>query len=212
MSADVLIAVRGGRSAKSRCAKVLAPAVRERLVEAMLRDMLDVALKAPGVRAVHVVTPTASLARVAHERGARAILEEDPIDLNGAFELGRARIAAKSALVLLPGDLPALDPRELANVIAAWRPGGIVLVAARGDGGTGALVLGADSAMPTCFGINSFTRHQAAAAAAGLPLKILEAPGLAFDVDRPSDLEIAKGLSGRTAALLRSLVREEIES
>lgn len=211
MTADVVIAVRGGRSAKSRCAGVLAPGIRERLVEAMLGDMLDAAFMARGVRAVHVVTPTPSLAIFARERGAWVIAEDAATGLNGAFDLARSRIAAESALALLPGDLPALDAGELSAVIAAWRPGSVVLVPASADGGTGALVLPASSPLPASFGLDSFARHRAAAEACGLAVTVMDAPSLAFDVDRPADLETAKRLPGRTAALLRSLVPEEAE-
>lgn len=211
MTADVVIAVRGGRSAKSRCASVLAPDMRERLVEAMLGDMLDAAVGTANIRAVHVVTPTQSLARLARDRGARVIVEDHPTDLNGAFDLARAQIPGDGAIVLLPGDLPALQAAELSEVIARWSPGAVILAPAKADGGTGALVLPAGSGFATSFGHDSFLRHRAAAGSAGLRAHVVEAPGLAFDIDRPSDLEAARDLSGRTGALLRSLVTEEAE-
>ena len=208
MSAEVVIAVRGGPHAKSRCRARLDRRQREALVEAMLCDMLQALAGCPAVRRVYVATPTAGLARLAAQAGALVILEHGPPDLNRAFSDARRRIAAATpagVVALLPGDLPLLDPVELSACIAAARDGALVLAPARADGGTGAVVQRADLPLPLAFGPGSFRKHQLAAAALGLEARVIAAPSLGFDLDRPEDLDVlAAAGSGRAAALLRS--------
>jgi 2-phospho-L-lactate/phosphoenolpyruvate guanylyltransferase len=208
VNADVVIAVRGGPGAKSRLADRLDPERREALVEAMLADMLAALAACPAVLRTYVTTPTPSLARRAARAGAVVILERDMGDLNAAFDRARQRIAAAdpdATLVLLPGDLPRLDPAELETCLEAASPDRLVLAPASADGGTGALVLRAGAPLPLAFGPGSFGKHLAAARTLGLSAQVVRAPTLGFDVDRPADLDALRALgAGRaTAELLR---------
>lgn len=210
MSVQAVIAARGGAGAKSRCAGVLGPAERDRLAAAMLGDMLQTLLGMDAVAAVHVVTPTARLAELARRRGALALVEAGAAGLNAAFEAAIRRIAARGrdeAIVLLLGDLPALAAGDLERLLAAHGPDRIVLCPAEADGGTAAVVMAASSPFRPAFGADSFARHLSNAAAAGLETSIVHAPSLAFDVDRPIDLERVRRLipTSRTARLLDRL-------
>jgi len=208
MNADVVIAVRGGPGAKSRLAGRLDPERREALVEAMLADMLVALAACPAVLRTYVTTPTPSLARRAARAGAVVILEQDTGDLNAAFDRARRRIAAAdpdATLVLLPGDLPRLDPAELEACLEAAGPDRLVLAPASADGGTGALVLRAGAPLPLAFGPGSFGKHLAAARTLGLSAEVVRASSLGFDIDRPADLDAlrAMGSGAATAELLR---------
>ena len=207
MSIDVVIAARGGPDAKSRLAGRLDTAEREALVEAMLADMLAALARCPGVRRVHVTTPTPALARLAARSGAVVVLEHGPHDLSGAFDWVRRRIAATdpdAAVMLLPGDLPRLSPVDVKACLAAAGDGRVVLAPATADGGTGGLVLRAGVPFPLAFGPGSFAEHLAAARALALKPVVVRTPGLGFDIDRPADLDafLASGAAGRTADLL----------
>jgi len=207
MTAEVVIAARGGPEAKSRCRGRLGAADRERLAEAMLADMLQALAGCRRVRRVYVTTPTPALARRAARDGAVVILEQQR-DLNAAFDDARRRIAEvdpSRTVALLPGDLPLLDPAELDAAVAMGTDGAVVLVPATADGGTGAIVMRAGTALPLAFGPDSFARHLAAARRLGLEARIFHAPSLGFDLDRPDDVERMLSLprGGRTGALLR---------
>ena len=208
MSLDVVIAARGGPDAKSRLAGRLAPDRREALVEAMLADMLAALRRCADVRWIYVTTPTPALARLAGRSGAVVILEHGPDDLNGAFDRARRRIAVgnpEATVMLLPGDLPRLDPADVDACVSAARTDRLVLAPASADGGTGGLVLRADVPLPLAFGPGSFGKHLAAARTLGLDAHVTHAPGLEFDIDRPADLDafLAMGGGGATADLLR---------
>jgi 2-phospho-L-lactate guanylyltransferase len=208
MNAEVVIAVRGGPGAKSRLSGRLDAERREALVEAMLADMLAALAGCPAVLRTCVTTPTPSLARRAARAGAVVILERETGDLNAAFDRARQRIAAaapETILVLLPGDLPTLDPAELEVCLEAADPERLVLAPASADGGTGALVLRAGIPFPLAFGAGSLGKHLAAARTLGLAAQVVRTPSLGFDIDRPSDLDafLAMGGGGCTADLLR---------
>lgn len=208
MNAEVVIAARGGPGAKSRLAGRLDPQRRDALVEAMLGDMLAALAACPTVLRTYVTTPTPGLARLAARAGATVILERAPDELNGAFDRARLRIAARdpdTTVVLLPADLPRLEPDELEACLRMAAPHRLVLAPATADGGTGALVFRAGAPLPLAFGPGSFGKHLAAARTLGLDACVVRTPGLGFDLDRPADLDalIALGASGRTAALLQ---------
>jgi 2-phospho-L-lactate guanylyltransferase len=209
MNAEVVIAVRGGPDAKSRLAGRLPPERREALVETMLADMLAAIARCPAVLRTYVTTPTPALARIAARCGAVVILEAATGDLNAAFDRARRRIAAATpgaTVMLLPGDLPRLDPAEIEDCLIASGPDRLVLAPASADGGTGALVFGADVPLPLAFGTGSFGKHLAAARTLELEARVAHSPGLEFDLDRPADLDalLALGGVGRTIDLLRN--------
>jgi 2-phospho-L-lactate guanylyltransferase len=209
-NAQVVIAVRGGPDAKSRCRERLGEAEREQLVEAMLGDMLDAMGASRLIGQVHVATPTPSLGRIAARAGASIIDEAGAAGLNGVFDKARRIISAEhpsATVAFMPGDLPLLDAAELDAALERVRDGEVALAAATADGGTGAVLLRAAADFAFAFGPDSFNRHLAAARAAGLAPVILDAPSLGFDVDGPGDLDrlLATGRDRRAVRLLRTI-------
>lgn len=205
--AEVVIAVRGGEEAKSRYGDLVAPGDRAAFVEAMLSDMLRAIAGAPSVERVWVVTPTPRIAALALSLGAQVVDESSPGGLNAAFRLGRRSVAAsrrKATVVLLPGDLPGLEPRDLEAVIAAAGPGEVAMVRAARDGGTGALAFKVCLDLPLAYGLDSFARHRAAVYELGLDPVEVTAPSLAHDLDHPDDLRdwLAQRPQGAAAALM----------
>jgi 2-phospho-L-lactate guanylyltransferase len=214
--AQLVIAVRGGPAAKSRCAEALNADDRAELTAAMLEDMLAAAANTAGVAQVWVVTPTQVLADLAAARAARAILQPEPADLNGAFDLALTEVADQApydVIALLPGDLPSLRPSELEAAFALARSHAVVLARTQ-DGGTGAVLLHAGARLPLAFGEQSFERHRTAAEALGLSLATLEAQSLSRDLDSPDDFALVmdQAPASRTAAFLRRRLQPKIRS
>ena len=205
--AQAVIAARGGVESKSRCADLLGPADREALTEVMLDDMLTAVARCPEVSATWVVTPTDSLASLAAGRGARVVRQPEPAELNAAFAMALAEVRERApyeAVMLMPGDLAALDPPDLAAATLLARTHGVVLAPSH-DGGTGLLGLRAGVTLSPQFGPASFKRHAAAAAAQRYALSVLSARSFLQDVDRPEDLVrlLERGLGERTSAFVR---------
>lgn len=213
---QVVIAVRGGPQAKSRCARALSGPDRAGLTAAMLDDMLAAIARCPEVSRIWVVTPTSELADLALGRGAKAVVQGPAGGLNAGFNQAVAKVsdcAPYEALMLMPGDLPLIEPDELSAAALLLRTHAIVLAPAL-DGGTGLVGLRAGATLPLAFGANSFKRHAAAAGKAGVPVAILAAGSLSRDVDRPEDLfgVLENGPATRTAAFLRERFEPRIRS
>jgi len=213
---QVVIAARGGRKAKSRCADALDGHDRAGLVCVMLEDMLDAVARCAAVAQAWVVTPTAELAGIAAERGAKVVRQARPSGLNPALLQAVTEIsehAPYAPILMLPGDLPLLEPDDLAAAALLVRTHAVVLASAL-DGGTGLLALRAGANLPPAFGSDSFWRHAMAAERRGLSVGLLATNSLSRDVDRPEDLigVCEAGPDSRTAIFLRKRLQPRIRS
>jgi 2-phospho-L-lactate guanylyltransferase len=205
-----LVPVQSLAAGKSRLARALPRGAVERLVLAMLGDVVEALRGVPELDAVVVVTPDPRAAREAAGAGAEALLRDDP-GLNPALDAGARALAARGleALLVVLGDVPAARPDEIGRLFEALRGlggRGVVLAPTR-DGGTSALLRAPWDAIANRFGKESAAAHRAAARAAGVAYGELPLPSLAIDLDRPEDALALRGVPGapRTRALLAEL-------
>lgn len=206
MRVTLILAVRGGPDAKSRCAHALPSHGGHALTMAMLADMLSVAAQVPAIGQIATVTPTEEIARLAESHGALAIREDAAAGPNAAFALGCAQ-AAPGPVLLMPGDLPEITTADFAALIAAHgRDGAVVLAPSASDAGTSAVMFDSTAPIAPAFGEDSFRRHHAAAIASGRRVAIVRAPTLAHDLDRKADFArlIAGNMPTATQAFLRT--------
>lgn len=209
MSFHIVIAVRGGRIAKSRLSDRLSEQQRSALVEAMLTDMLTTLQSMNSVNSIWVVTPTPALVTIATKSGVNTLTDIGTNGLNGAFGLARARIAELDpggTILLLPGDVPLVSAYEVDALLHASTKDTISIAPANRDGGTAALSLIATCPMTFAFGLDSFTRHIHAARDQDLNVRVITAPNIGLDIDYPADLDafLDQGAYGSTALLLRN--------
>jgi 2-phospho-L-lactate guanylyltransferase len=110
--------------------------------------------------------------------------------LNAAVQAGiRAATRSASAVIVLPGDVPLVEPGDITAVVAAAgdAPRVAVVVPDTAGRGTNALLLRPPDLIAPAFGEASCERHLAAARSAGRAIQ-LERPRLALDVDDPAAL------------------------
>lgn len=177
--------------AKSRLGAVLDAEERRDLVLRLLRTTVRAAMATPGIAETIVVTPDDEVRGHALELGARPLRQQGS-GLNAAIREARAEALAggATAIVILPGDLPRIDPAAIAGLLAPLaephRP--LVVVAPDRHGrGTNALLIAPPDAIEVCFGGDSRAAH-AASALAG-EARLVEVDGaLAIDLDTPDDL------------------------
>ena len=195
----------------SRAKQRLGDAIGERreLAAAMVADVLDALGAVPEIDDVVVVTAEPLAARAAEDAG--AIVVDDPEEAGQSAAATRgidaALVRGAGRVLLVPGDCPALDPREVAELLQ--RRGGVVIVPDRHGSGTNALLLEPPQVMAPSFGAGSFARHAALARAAGADVKVAELPSLGLDVDTPADLAALRAaLDARpdTAARTRAVL------
>jgi 2-phospho-L-lactate guanylyltransferase len=190
----VIIAVKRLGAAKTRLAPVLSAAGRENIVLAMLVDTIGAASAVAAVRAITIVTPDDVAAGIARGLGAHVVADPTPAHhpdpLNNAILHAAAVVGAtRSNIVVLQGDLPALQSHELAGAIAAARGLRRSFVSDRQGTGTAALFAFGLPADPL-FGPDSARRHADSGA-----VELTEAwPGLRCDIDTAEDLSVAMRL------------------
>lgn len=202
-------------AAKQRLSGSVPEERRLALVEAMLGDVLEAVTKARQVDFTVVITGEAAAADLATEFGAEVI--HDPADAghSGAAMLGvgRARELRADAVVLLPGDCPLLEPRELDSLLTGLPDPFVAVVPDRHGTGTNSIAMRPPGVIEPAFGEGSCERHLGLARAADIPHTTERVDGLALDLDTPADIvalttkiEMSRAAGGnpapRTAAVL----------
>jgi 2-phospho-L-lactate guanylyltransferase len=205
----MVVPVKSLARSKSRLSPLLSPLERAALSLAMLEDVLDAALAAPGWE-TWVLSPDEAVLEIAARRGALPIPERKP-PLQAAIRQAEEEAAERGigSLAVVLADLPLLTGAELAEALHTLGP--VVVGPASTDGGTNFLLRRPPRAIPARFGSDSFRKHVESARSRGLPLSVVDPPGLVFDLDVPAHAErvVASGAPGRTGGTLLELGVEE---
>ena len=207
MNATAILPVKRLYAAKQRLAAGLSGGERRELVEAMVGDVLEAIGDARSVERTIVVSGDPVAQELAAGAGAEVV--PDPED-GGHVEAALAGIARAEAegaglVVLLPGDCPLLDPRELDGLLTGVPERYVGVVPDRHGTGTNALVLSPPDAIVPAFGEGSRDRHVALARQAGVPFGIDEIPSLGLDLDTPADIiALARELASRPGRARRT--------
>jgi 2-phospho-L-lactate guanylyltransferase len=102
--------------------------------------------------------------------------------------------------LVIPADIPLIQPWELEEILRYAPQEGSVLVPAADGRGTNAAFRRPANLFPLRFGNDSFKPHYSAARATGKLCVVLNLPCIAVDVDNPSDLQQLVSLPGQTRA------------
>jgi 2-phospho-L-lactate guanylyltransferase len=183
---------------------------REALVAAMLEDVLAAIARARAVDRTIVVSSEPRAVELAEAGGAEPLPDPDGGHSEAALAgIARAEEHGAARVVLLPGDCPLLDPRELDRLLTGVPASYVTVVPDRHGTGTNALLLSPPQAIRPAFGEGSRERHVAAARRAGIPFGVEELASLALDLDTPADvvaltreLHAQRGRARRTAKAL----------
>jgi 2-phospho-L-lactate guanylyltransferase len=197
----ILVPVKNLKIAKQRLSPVLDQAARTELAQAMLHDVVDALASWPNRPEVAVVSCDSFALSLACKYGFEVIADHKNSGETDAIELA-TRVCESRGLdaLVIPADIPLVQPWELQAIYDAAPEIGSVLVPA-GDGrGTNAVLRRPAALFPLRFGNDSFRPHLAAANATGRPCEVLSLPGIAVDVDNPADLrQLAELPGGRHA-------------
>lgn len=140
---------------------------------------------------VVVVSRDRTVRQLAKQLGAWSLVEAgDTLNVAIAQAIEWVTARGGQTALILPTDLPLLTSADLREVINLGDTLPCVVVAPchRGDG-TNALLLSPPNKINVVFGLDSFSKHQQAARAAGVEPLIYRSPTIAFDLDLPEDVE-----------------------
>jgi 2-phospho-L-lactate guanylyltransferase len=208
-------------AAKQRLGDVLPSGSRQALAQAMFADVLTSLRHVQGLDAVAVVTRDRTAESAALSHGVRVLRDDDQAGQSPAALIGIRSALAEGfeRALLVPGDTPLLEPREVEGLLAEAEERGLaaLIVPDRHRTGTNALLLTPPGAIDPSFGEGSLERHLAAARSAGVACDVAAPPSLTLDVDTPDDLaklasllERSRGRAHMTRGALAQLGRSQV--
>lgn len=179
---------------KSRLATHLDGSARSALVDEMAAHVLSVLAGVPRVRSTVILGPPMP------EGGDWSLLPDRGRGLNAELAAAR-RTWFSRPLLVIHADLPLLAQADVESLLDAAECSGIALAADRHGLGTNAVALMPRIPFRFRFGDDSLRIHRDQHSPRPA---IVDAAGLALDVDEPADLELA---AARGAASCRAAMR-----
>ncbi|HWD63874.1 MAG TPA: 2-phospho-L-lactate guanylyltransferase [Solirubrobacteraceae bacterium] len=216
MNTLAVLPIKSFTHAKQRLADELEAGPRRVLAEAMFSDVVTALRRSTAVDAMLIVSSDHTAQRIAGGHGGD-VLEDRGEGHSQAATLGVSYAVEHGArrVLLVPGDCPLLDPRQLDELLG--RPVGdpsALIVPDRHGTGTNALLLTPPTSLTPSFGPDSCERHQRLAAELGTVAEVVQVPSLALDVDTAEDLaalrqtlEATRGGAAHTRGMLNQLTR-----
>ena len=192
--AQALLALKDLSQAKTRLAGLLGSPERQALAQAMAEDVIAVLAVHPDITQIILVSNDPSAAMLAARYGAQCWAESELAcsGLNALLQRASERLLASAddTVLVLHADLPLLEADDISAALALHRQsGGLVIACDRQGTGTNLLAFNRASMPQFCFGTDSCAEYSERALRAGVPLQLLQRPGLAADVDEPADLD-----------------------
>lgn len=192
MSTWVVLPVKPLTLAKSRLADVLTSEQRERFAEGTLRRVLSVLKQVSLLMGVLVISRDTKVLGIARDYQVKTVQESGQPALNPALMRATQLLQAwgADAVLVLPADLPLLEPEDVIGVIrAAGKHEQVVSIATdRHRDGTNALFVRPPGLLTYDYGPGSFHRHKRQAEAAGAPVFEFESSNIQLDLDMPEDI------------------------
>ena len=215
MRTAAILPVKSFARAKQRLGASVADQLRLALARAMVSDVLLALSETAAIELTIVVTREPLAAEAALELGATVVDDDSEQGQSAAAMLGVASALEQGfeRVLCVPGDCPALDPSELAELLAP-RPrstAGVVIGPDRHGTGTNGLLLDPPDAIEPSFGPDSCERHRSLALERGLDCRIERLSSLLLDIDTGADLQALRerlsehaGRAERTRSVLDS--------
>lgn len=193
MSMWALVPFKGAAGAKRRLESLLSEEEREGLAYAMLRDVLGALTRCPALGGVLLVSRDRTARELAAEFGVR-LFADSATDLSAAVVEASdfvARGFAATGTLFVPGDVPLVQPADIAAVLRGHEQ--VTLVPDANDLGTNAAASSPPNAFEYLFDGRSFKPHLASAAKVGIAARVVRRHALGLDVDTPRELAAVAG-------------------
>ena len=201
-----LVPFKGATGAKQRLDGVLDATERERLVLAMMRDVLATLTRCRTLSGVLLVSRDRMAFELAEEFGVD-VFEDSATDLSGAVvqsgDYARDNRAADGTL-FVPGDVPLIRPEDVDAILDGHER--VTLVPDANDIGTNAAASSPANAFEYLFDGKSFKPHIAAARRAGIEPRIVRRTAWGLDVDTVDELTAVatRAVGTRTGVFLET--------
>lgn len=197
MSRWALIPIKGFDRGKSRLSEVLAPLERAQLARDLFEHVVRTLTASPAIDDIAVVSDSLDARECATRLGVLALSDIDGGQglsdvVDGALQELERRGA--TSVMICMSDLPHLTVQDIDSVARQLDESDVVLVPDLIQQGTNVIAVKPATGLPSCLGHeDSLHRHHDLARELGLTVRVQLSSGIAFDVDRPRDLERLRG-------------------
>lgn len=200
----ILLPVKDLAKAKQRLASVLDQSTRTELAQVMLSDVVA-AISAFAGDEVALASSDPFALELARQQGFEVIRDEFNISETDAIEMATRVCEARGvqSTLVIPGDIPLIQPPDLKAIYEASPDTGSVLVPSSDKRGTNAVLRRPASLFPLCFGNDSFMPHLVAAIATNKSCVVLSLPRIGLDIDTQDNLrELAQAPGEKQSQVL----------
>lgn len=203
MTIWAIVPVKPLRDGKSRLSGILSADERAALTSDILANTLKVLNRVPDVDRTMVVSRDPEVLKIARLGGASTYSETDRQGLNSALTRASHIAAAKNAdcILILPADLPFITVEDVELILDGadkeavdGNQGGdgyehcsISICGDHGRDGSNALLVCPPTGFTFQYGPNSFNLHLNEASRLDMSVRVVEAPGVKFDIDTEDD-------------------------
>ena len=199
MTIWAIVPVKPLRRGKSRLAGLLSEEQRTSLNRYLLEHTLTILNKISDIEHTLVVSRDPAALALTRSMGGRTVLEDGAPQFNTAIK--RATIVAQAqgarAVLILPADLPLIEPSDLETLLSqGLTPPVVVIAPDRRLDGTNGLFINPAGLIEYGYGPGSFQRHCQRATKACANLVVVNSERIGLDLDLPEDLEMVGGLKG----------------
>jgi 2-phospho-L-lactate guanylyltransferase len=199
MAIWAIVPVKPLRRGKSRLAGLLSEEQRTRLNRFLLEHTLTILNDTSEIEHTLVVSRDPAALALTRSMGGRTVLEDGAPIFNTALKRATiiAQIQGARSVLILPADLPLIQPSDLkALLLESFSPPVVVIAPDRRLDGTNCLFINPAGLIEYGYGPGSFQRHSTRAIEAGARLEVVHSDRFGLDLDLPEDLEMIGGLKG----------------
>ena len=204
-----LVPIKDLSKAKERLYPILSQSERTDLAYAMLEDVLIALRGSRLLDRILVVTLDENAVKLAESLDIEVIKETKQNGESESVDLASTickEMGAESVLVI-PGDAPLITPEDVDFILEKEKPyHSVILVPARDELGTNAILRKPPDVIPSRFGYDSFKKHIEEARRRNIPYEIHKLPRVALDLDEPEDLSLFASQKSETTTY-RKLIR-----
>ncbi|MGE5445049.1 MAG: 2-phospho-L-lactate guanylyltransferase [Ignavibacteriales bacterium] len=198
-----LIPVKDLSKAKERLSLIFSQPERTALAYAMLEDVLRAMKGSRLLDRLFVVTSDENATELAKSLGVEIIKETKQEGESASVDYASKickNMGAQTVLVI-PGDAPLITHEDVDFILEKEKSyPSIILVPARDEMGTNAILRKPSDVIPSRFGYDSLRKHINEARQGNIPYEVYNLPRVALDIDEPEDLALFASEKSHTKA------------
>jgi 2-phospho-L-lactate guanylyltransferase len=190
-----IVPVKDLSKAKERLSSILPQSHRTTLAYAMLEDVLTAVKNSKLLDRIFVVTLDQHAIEIAKSMEIEIIVETEQNGESSSvdFAANKCKEMGADSILVIPGDAPLITSQDIDFILkeeAKLSSPVVILVPARDELGTNAILRKPPDIIPSRFGYDSYNKHKSEANMKNIPHRTYKNPRIALDIDQPDDLEM----------------------